>query len=299
MGALKSKLFTEPLQPQLEACLIRDEAHITQGVHGEHVKKIQIALNRLSEGPGRENFKLKVDGWYGPKTAGAVKAYKNAPSRRILQPWQKTADDIVGKRTMKSLDDEMDILENELPSSSRLVSDTKAGAPHDHTKCPDSPWGGSDHRVHHLATPMNPIGTKRKINIGGWKETAYLNFEDYIPDPSRDPEFREPPQGRPFSWELPDRCASDICFRATPLDRYMKGEIERIAMLGCRLTYAGPHASPYGFTFASLMSYFRSLGPIVEQGIIYENDTPPDPIDLPGQQGSHYVVVQMLMHVRK
>src|SRR5262245_8605611 len=92
---LECELFTSPTRDlKLEACLVSDPAHITPGARGDHVKKIQLALNRLSAGPGRENFNLEIDGEYGSKTAAAVKAYKNAPSRRILQPWQKSADDI-------------------------------------------------------------------------------------------------------------------------------------------------------------------------------------------------------------
>src|SRR5437588_5742748 len=130
MGLLRSQLFSKPLEDsKLEACLVRDVAHITPGARGEHVKKIQTALNQLS------NALLKIDGLYGPKTAAAVKAYKNAPSRRILQPTQTTADDIVGKRTIVSLDREMEVFENELPQSD-LVSVTDGGAPHDHSTCP-------------------------------------------------------------------------------------------------------------------------------------------------------------------
>lgn len=62
--------------PALERCAIDDSGHIAVGSHGDHVKKIQTALNKLSAGHGRENFALKRDGWYGPKTAAAVKAYK-------------------------------------------------------------------------------------------------------------------------------------------------------------------------------------------------------------------------------
>ena len=165
MGLLKCQLFqTRPeVRNRLEQCLLNDPDHVIPGSRGEHVQKIQSALNRLSKGAGRENFNLKEDGIYGPRTAGAVKAYKNAPSRKIMNPPQKTADDIVGKRTIKSLDDEMDILENELPSGSALVSETVLGAPHDHSKCPLSGFSrpGSNGRVHHMATPINPIGSGR------------------------------------------------------------------------------------------------------------------------------------------
>ena len=114
MGLLKCQLFQTPqaVRDRLERCLVNDSDHITQGSTGEHVRKIQIALNRLSKGPGRENFNLKENAIHSPETAAAVKKYKDAPNRRILQPWQTSADNIVGKRTIKSLDDEMEILEH-------------------------------------------------------------------------------------------------------------------------------------------------------------------------------------------
>ena len=138
------------LNEHLEACLVDDEAHVVEGASGDHVTKIQIALNRLSE--GRENFGLQVDGVYGPSTGDAVATYKNAPQRRILQPGQTTADRIVGKRTIASLDAEMDVLENEAPPGSDLIS-LSAGGPHDHSTCPTPPrvtgslfLGHADHK---------------------------------------------------------------------------------------------------------------------------------------------------------
>lgn len=250
MGLLKCKLFTTPGEDsRLEACLVSDPAHIIPNSVGEHVKKIQIALNRLSKGAGRENFNLREDGKYGPKTAKAVKAYKNAPSRRILQSFQTTADDIVGKRTIQSLDDEMGILENETNASSNFVSVTVLGAPHDHSKCPLSGFSrpGSDNRVHHMATPINPLGTGRKINIGGEDETKYLDFQDFstrdittggapIGSPPNRPFTEGPPTD--LSKALPNRCASDIFMRDTVVNAEIRKEISRLAQPGCRLIVA-------------------------------------------------------------
>ena len=230
---LKSKLFTIPFDSQLEDCLVKDSAHITPGSRGDHVKKIQIALNQLSDG----QVFLIIDGKYGPKTAAAVKAYKNAPNRKIHQPWQTTADDIVGKRTIKSLDDEMEIFENERRGEDRFVSTTMAGAPHDHSTCPpDAP--GSKILVNHFGTPVNPKGGGRRINLGGEGETKYLEFEDFLPNPF--------PLGpvRPLTSTLPDHCASDICLRDAPImkdgsEEKGKREILRLAQPGCRLTFCG------------------------------------------------------------
>src|SRR5260370_14125658 len=97
--SLKSKLLSG--DPRLEACLVSDPAHITPGSSGDHVARIQLALNQL------DDAELAFDGIYGLATAQAVTDYKNDPARRILQPSQKTADNIVGKRTIASLDSEM------------------------------------------------------------------------------------------------------------------------------------------------------------------------------------------------
>ncbi len=273
MGLLKCQLFQTPpeVRDRLERCLLKDPDHITQGSRGEHVRKIQIALNRLSKGSGRENFNLKEDGIYGPKTAAAVKAYKNAPSRRILQPQQKTADDIVGKRTIKSLDDEMDILENELPAASKFVSTTVLGdTTHDHNQCPLSRFSrpGSNGRVHHMATPINPLGFGRKINIGGEDETKYLGFQDFS---TRDGATGGPPigspAGRPFTEDLPSRCASDICLRDSPITAEIRKEISRLARPGCRLTVAQSDLAAMNGN----RQFLLSVGAVLEDVFIFDN----------------------------
>jgi peptidoglycan hydrolase-like protein with peptidoglycan-binding domain len=261
MGLLKSQLFSNPEDRNLEACLVDDRFHITPGSRGEHVRKIQIALNQLS------HVFLRMDGIYGPKTAAAVKAYKNAHNRRILQPWQTTADDIVGKKTIKSLDDEMEILENELPNSSRYVATTGAGAPHDHASCPEGSYNQYQGRVSHIATPINPRGTGRKINVGGANETKYLGFEDFVTD-----KYVVGEQGRPVTSSLPDHCASDICFRSAPITKdgsTEKGrkEILRIAQPGCRLTYASNR-----LTVNSYRSVLLSMGTCIEHVVIFDYD---------------------------
>jgi len=282
MGLLQCLLFQTPIEvrDRLERCLLKDSEHITPGSRGEHVHKIQIALNRLSEGPGRENFNLKEDGVNGPKTAAAVKAYKNAPSRRILQPSQKTADDIVGKRTIKSLDDEMDILENELPTGSRYVSTTIFGVPgHDHNNCPKSAFTrpGSGGRVHHMATLLNPIGTGRKINIGGEGETNYLGFQDFS---TRDIATGGPPVGspvgRPFTEGLPSRCASDIFLRDSPVNAEIRKEISRLARPGCRLTVAQNAISETDIN----REFLLSVGSVIEDVFIFQEAPALAPTDV-------------------
>ncbi len=105
--ALKSLLFRD--DPLLEAAATLNSSHIKQGSTGDHVKKIQSALIQL------DNAKIKSDGIFGKDTAASVLAYKK--KRNIInRSYQTTADDIVGKMTMDSLDREIAELES-LPAS--------------------------------------------------------------------------------------------------------------------------------------------------------------------------------------
>jgi hypothetical protein len=95
---LLSRLFRG--DAKLEAAAVNDAAHILQGARGEHVRKIQAALNLLNSAA------LIPDAVYGPQTAAAVRAYKQ--KRRIINfSYQKEADDIVGKMTIVAMDSEM------------------------------------------------------------------------------------------------------------------------------------------------------------------------------------------------
>lgn len=110
MRKFRSSLFTDSTgvkdDPLLVACLERDSAHIGPGAAGDHVRKIQTALTRI------ESANLTPEmGNYGGLTTVAVKKYKDSPKRRLLQAWQTKADEFVGKRTIKFLDDEMFKLE--------------------------------------------------------------------------------------------------------------------------------------------------------------------------------------------
>ena len=85
---------------KLEAAAAADTAHIVPGAKGEHVSKIQTALNRL------DDANLKADGQYGPRTAAAVLAFKQ--KRNIInRSYQQSADNIVGRMTIAALDQEL------------------------------------------------------------------------------------------------------------------------------------------------------------------------------------------------
>jgi hypothetical protein len=104
--ALQSKLFKD--DAKLQACLVNDEAHVTLGSRGDHVGKIQKALDALGdEIISDDEMKSKT---YGPSTASAVLSYKK--DRKIINAtYQTQADNIVGKMTIASLDREMQSVE--------------------------------------------------------------------------------------------------------------------------------------------------------------------------------------------
>jgi hypothetical protein len=93
------------------------------------------------------------------------------------------------------------------------------------------------------------------ICIGGTDEVKYLGFENFVPDPKQDPDMLDSfVNGRPFTDRLPRQCASDICFRSTPVDKFMQVELKRIARHGCRLTFASNRGA-----VSSLMPYFMTF----------------------------------------
>lgn len=100
--SLQSDLFSG--DPELEACLVSDSAHIKRGARGTHVSKLHTALfaiDHLSVSPDELQTCT-----YGPSTAKAVLAFKT--KRQIINyTYEKRVDDIVGKMTVAALDKEM------------------------------------------------------------------------------------------------------------------------------------------------------------------------------------------------
>jgi hypothetical protein len=86
---------------KLEACLVSDPAHVTEGAAGEHVSKIQTALFVL-DGAKIDQGELYAK-HYGRSTAAAVLSYKR--KRNVINySYQTQADNIVGKMTIAALD---------------------------------------------------------------------------------------------------------------------------------------------------------------------------------------------------
>jgi hypothetical protein len=99
---LRSQLFEG--DAKLNAASEQNVAHIIPGAVGDHVVKIQMALEILDNATIPESESSSKT--YGPATAAAVGAYKTA--RNIVNPAiQVQPDDIVGIRTLKSMDDEL------------------------------------------------------------------------------------------------------------------------------------------------------------------------------------------------
>ena len=125
------------------------------------------------------------------------------------------------------------------------------------------------------------------VCIGGLNEAKYLGFENFVPDPKLDPGMAGMEvYGRQLTSSLPDHSVSDICFRSTPLDKFMKTELKRIAVRGCRLTFAS------GSQFAELYPYFWSLGTLIEE-VYIPDPKRPSPLDNPFMWGLNVIVISM------
>ena len=87
----------------LQACLVNDAAHIQQGATGPHVSKIQVALASMGYAVIESE---RTQMYYGSSTADAVKRFKS--DWEIINPsYQSAPDSIVGKMTIKELDEAM------------------------------------------------------------------------------------------------------------------------------------------------------------------------------------------------
>lgn len=112
---LSSELFRDCAA--LQACAVKDSAHVTPGCRGDAVARIQRALVAIDEAEIAEReISERV---YGDTTAAAVLSYKQ--DRNIInRAYQQTADNIVGKMTIARLDADMLDLQRRLSSDNFL-----------------------------------------------------------------------------------------------------------------------------------------------------------------------------------
>ena len=98
MGTLKSREFAG--DARLEACAVSDPAHVMPGSVGDHVGKIQQALIKVG-GLAIDPTEL-AQKRYGQSTVEAVRRFK---TERSILNYAGQIDVIVGKKTIRALDD--------------------------------------------------------------------------------------------------------------------------------------------------------------------------------------------------
>lgn len=110
--ALLSSMFRK--DPKLQACLVHDRSHLTEGASGPHVGRVQTALFVL-DGLRVDHEEERAQR-YGKSTSSAVLKFKT--KRHIINSsYQSRPDNIVGKMTIAALDQELWRKEAQLPSS--------------------------------------------------------------------------------------------------------------------------------------------------------------------------------------
>jgi hypothetical protein len=105
---LVSRWFGE--NARLQTCLVSDSAHVVTGDSGDHVPLIQEALQVLDE--AKIAPEEKTSRVYGKSTAAAVLNFKKKRSI-INRAYQTAPDNIVGKMTIQSLDEEIGVQERQ------------------------------------------------------------------------------------------------------------------------------------------------------------------------------------------
>ncbi|MBB5462847.1 hypothetical protein [Paraburkholderia sp. Cpub6] len=135
--------------PALQASLVHDAAHILEGAHGTHVAKIQLALSILDQA-NIDLSELRAR-FYGRSTSTAVLAFKQ--KRKIINySYQTQADNIVGKMTMATLDQEMLAWEHRRVRSSSYY-------------CGDPVQAGTASRALTIAAGTTPIVLPGNLDI--------------------------------------------------------------------------------------------------------------------------------------
>jgi hypothetical protein len=107
---LTSSLFADV--QRLQDCREKDSAHVQlnrdKGVYVARIQKALLELNVVGIMQlGTEYADKEEDCAYGSFTAAAVLKYKNGKTPPIRSPGQTVTDNIVGKRTIRSLDDDL------------------------------------------------------------------------------------------------------------------------------------------------------------------------------------------------
>jgi hypothetical protein len=111
------------------------------------------------------------------------------------------------------------------------------------------------------ATPINPRGTGRAINIYGKREA--VGFANYATEARY-------ANGRPLTTSLRDHVASDLAMRDAPLSPITVAELQRLAQRGARITYANADVDGFA-TYAQQLRRAFPNGRVVYQGIVSDS----------------------------
>lgn len=153
----------------LQACLIKDPAHVVPGASGSHVAKIQKALLLLDKAE-ISGLELRAK-FYGATTTAAVLAYKRR--RKIINTaYQTQADNIVGKMTIARLDDDMFVLERGT-SPNQIACGSPGGGPALTTESAAFGVTGSGLKNHGVALSFIWQDTQAAVDLGGSSLLAF------------------------------------------------------------------------------------------------------------------------------
>jgi hypothetical protein len=172
----------------LEAALTVDAAHIARGATGDHVKKIQCALALLLTDPPCSIGEGELSaGRYGERTAAEVLRYKT--ERGVINfAYQRKPDDIVGKMTMRSLDEAMVAVEADYGAALLAVLGRMEMLLLRHGLTPSPHIGMSLGRIRARAARLVGVGTPRPP--GGRFRQAYQDGVPLMDDAAND--YRPP-----------------------------------------------------------------------------------------------------------
>jgi hypothetical protein len=130
MGVLTSQLFTEAdpaTVKKLEDCATGRPnevmSHFTQEARGAHISRVQAALKIVrQEEPGLGIPEFQVNGIYDDAFAKAVFVYKQ---KRNIRNYANKIDDIIGIKTIRSLDTDAKRRKQEPPPKPKPEPDTE------------------------------------------------------------------------------------------------------------------------------------------------------------------------------